>query len=324
MKTAFAGASPGAHAHVQRAPARVGVKASTTRCASPSFISSLSISPTEFLLFQKLIWNECGIWLSREKTALLVGRLAVRLRTLGVDSFGKYHEVVVKSDDERACMLDLISTNETHFFRESKHFEFLCQQILPEFSSESDFQRQRRIRVWSAGCSSGQEPYSLAMVLQQAFPDGSGWDITIKATDLSNRVLEIASRGEWPAESADEIPRFYLQRFMLRGVRQHAGKIRARSEIRSMIEFFRLNLKAASYPFTQKFDLIFCRNVLIYFDPQTRLEVLGRLLNHLRPGGYLFLGHAESIPPASMPTRMVIPTVYQFGEHSDGSDAVSR
>jgi len=161
------------------------------------------------------------------------------------------------------------------------------------------------------------------MVLLQSLSD-SAWEIRIKATDLSNRVLETASRGVWPAKSAREIPLPHLKIYILKGIRQHDGKIKARQELRSVIEFFRLNSKDASYPFNYRFDLIFCRNVLIYFDPKTRRQVVARLLSYLRPDGYLFLGHAEGIPQACAPVKMIIPTVYQLVEGWDGTDAISR
>lgn len=326
MKTALTCSSAGAQPKHPLRRMRSRDEMSVHRGEGVSLVhrESLSISPAEFLLFQKLIWKECGIWLAGGKTALLVGRLAGRLRALGLRSFRQYHQIVSESVDERNYMLDLVSTNETHFFREPKHFDFLQQCVLPRWCSNDGFQRTRRLRVWSAGCSSGQEPYSLAMLLHHSLSFSPGWDINIKATDLSNRVLETASQGVWPAESASEIPRVYSQKFLLRGVRKHAGHIKARPEIRSMIDFSRLNLKDAAYPFTYKFDLIFCRNVLIYFDPRTRQEVLGRLLGYLRPGGYLFVGHAESIPPALAPIKMVIPTVYQLEGRWDGSHAVSQ
>ena len=273
-----------------------------------------AISEAEFLLFQQLISRETGIWLSPAKTPLLVGRLAKRMRFYSLQSFREYFCLVTQSDEERNYMLDAITTNETHFFREPQHFELLQASILPNWIAQADNGRPRRIRAWSAGCSSGQEAYSLAMVLLDVFPAGCGWDIQIMATDLSTRVLDIAARGIWSAEAAREIPPEYLRAFMLQGFRDQAGKMRAAPELQSVVRFFRLNLKDPSYPFSGKFDLIFCRNVLIYFDLHSRKEILCRLMNYLRPGGYLFLGHAESLPETYAPLRIVVPTVYQLNE----------
>jgi len=281
-----------------------------------------AISETEFLLFQNVISREAGIWLSPTKTALLVGRLAKRMRFYGLKSFNEYYSLVTESEEELHYMLDAITTNETHFFREPKHFELLQASILPNWVAEADAGYPRRIRAWSAGCSSGQEPYSLAMLLLDVFPPGCGWDIQIMATDLSTRVLDTAARGIYPAEAACEIPREYLKAFMLKGLRDQADKIKVAPEIQSVVRFFHLNLKDPSYPFSDKFDLIFCRNVLIYFDLHSRKEILSRLMNYLRPGGYLFLGHAEGLPATCVPMRIVIPTVYQLNErcsHRNGT-----
>jgi chemotaxis protein methyltransferase CheR len=211
-------------------------------------------------------------------------------------------------------MLDAISTNETHFFREPKHFELLQSSILPRWVAEAEAGRTRRIRAWSAGCSSGQEPYSLAMVLLQRFPRDCGWEIEVIATDLSTRVLEVAQRGIWPAEKTRDIPPEFLRLFMLKGRHDQAGKVKAGPEIQSVIRFFRLNLNDSSYAFPDKFDLIFCRNVLIYFDLRSREDILHRLVNCLSPGGYIFLGHAETMPRTLNNTlQAVSPTVYQLG-----------
>jgi len=162
----------------------------------------------------------------------------------------------------------------------------------------------------SAGCSTGQEPYSLAMLLLDRCPATSGWETEIVATDLSTRVLETARAGIWPIAKAEEIPAPYLKAFMLKGFADQAGKMKAGPEIRSVIQFFRMNLNEPAYPLTGKFDLIFCRNVLIYFDMRGREQVVRRLASFLSPGGYLFLGHAESLHGISDCLRTVVPTVY--------------
>lgn len=270
-----------------------------------------NITQAEFLRFQELIYREAGIWLSEAKIALLVGRLAKRLRHHGLQSFREYYRVVAKSPEERIQMLDAISTNETHFFREPRHFELLTTTIFPEWTREAECgRRQRKIRVWSAGCSTGQEPYSIAMLLLDYFPAENGWDIEIIGTDLSTRTLEVAQRGIWPVDLAREIPRAYLKKFMLKGIGQEAGRMKAGAEIRSVVRFFRLNLNTVSYPLPYKFDLIFCRNVLIYFDSQSRNRIVRHLLDHLSPNGLFFVGHAESLHTLGATLRTVTPTVY--------------
>ncbi len=289
-----------------------GAADSPTNPAASSLVSfqalSHEISEKEFLRLRNLVYEEAGIWLSQVKTALLVGRLAKRLRHHGLKSFKQYYDLVINSPEERIQMLDALSTNETRFFREPQHFELLKSVVFPKWAEEAATgYRSRKIRVLSAGCSTGQEPYSLAMVLLDYFP---GWEIEITATDLSTRALEIARTGIWPAAKADEIPSSYLKAFMLKGFADQAGKMKAGPEIRSMIRFFRMNLNEPAYPLTGKFEMIFCRNVLIYFDQRGRERVVSRLASFLSPDGYLFLGHAESLHSMSDRLRSIIPTVY--------------
>jgi chemotaxis protein methyltransferase CheR len=283
-----------------------------------------NITESEFRRFQELIYRESGIWLSQAKTALLVGRLAKRLRYHRLQSFKDYYCLVAESPEERVQMLDAISTNETHFFREPRHFELLDTVIFPRWAEDAAHgRRPRRIRVWSAGCSTGQEPYSLAMALRSYFPADTGWEIEIIATDLSTRTLEIAQQGIWPIGTAQEVPEAYLKKFMLKGIMEDAGKMKAGAEIRSLVWFFRLNLNDATYPFQGIFDLIFCRNVLIYFDLQSRSRIIRHLLEYLSPQGYLFVGHAESLHAMSGTLRSVVPTVYTLtpkaGEEGNAS-----
>ncbi len=275
---------------------------------------SHALSRAEFELFQKLIHREAGIFLSESKRALLVGRLSRRLKDLGLASFAEYHRYVTERDPaEKVRMLDCVSTNETHFFREPQQFAFLEQHIIRDWWA--DKQRRRRIRAWSAACSTGEEPYSLAMTLLSYFPPESGWEIEILASDLSTRVLDRARRGVWPLERAAEIPEPHLKRFMLRGTRSQEGKMKVGPELASLVHFERVNLNAETYPVTGRFDLVFCRNVLIYFDAAAKQRVIRQLVSHLEPDGYLFLGHAESVLGAAGSLRRVGPTIYSAGGH---------
>lgn len=271
------------------------------------------ITAAEFVRFQDLIYRESGIWLSEAKTALLVSRLAKRLRHYGLHSFKDYYRLVADSPEERTQMLDAISTNETHFFREPRHFELLATMIFPEWTREAACgKRQRKIRVWSAGCSTGQEPYSIAMALLDHFPPNKGWEIEIIGTDLSTRILEVAQQGIWPVNLAREIPRQYLKKFMLKGIREETGRMKAGSELRSAVRFLRLNLNDASYPLQGNFDLILCRNVLIYFDLCSRTRAVRHMLEYLSPNGYFFVGHAESLHALGGTLRTITPTVSAF------------
>ncbi len=282
----------------------------------------------EFGLLRALIEREAGIHLTSVKKTLMAARLGRRLRVLGVRSYREYYELVSGpgGSDERVHMLDAISTNETSFFRERKHFDFLEREVLPVWRSEAaEGKRPRFVRVWSAGCSSGEEPYSLAMVLLAGLPPSSGWQIDILATDLSTRVLAKAQAGTWPVEKADGIPGEYRRAFMLRGVRAQEGTMKVGPELRAAVRFAQLNLHAESYPVPRNCDLVFCRNVLIYFDQAMRAQVTSRLIGHLQPGGYLFLGHAETLR-ASGTINLVtaMPTVYQRRDDTAGPPPARR
>lgn len=271
------------------------------------------LSEREFLLFQGLVRKEAGINLSSAKRALLVGRLSRRLRELGIRSFGAYHRLVTREDpSELTCMLDRICTNETQFFREPQQFSFLSERIVPQWRAQASAgTRARRLRVWSAACSTGQEPYSLAMLFRDHLPADDGWEIEVLATDLSTRALKTARDATWPMAKAREIPPSYLRRFMLRGVRSREGQMRATPLLRQLVTFQHLNLNDKSYPVASPFDAIFCRNVLIYFDVESKTRVIERLLDLLSPAGFLFLGHAESLNGLTHRVHSVGPMIYQ-------------
>ncbi len=271
-----------------------------------------SLSVAEFVRFQYLIEEETGIHLPDSKQPLLVARLSRRLRQLGIASFGDYYDHVVGGPDphERTVMYDAISTNETRFFREPRQFELLTGTILPRLKAlAAAGEREKRVRIWSVGCSTGEEPYSLAMILLDAF-DPDEWGLQIDATDLSTRVLDAARRGLWPIHKTAEIPERYVRRFMLRGTGAQEGCFQAGQALRSLMRFGRLNLTDPSYPMPSDYDLIFCRNVLIYFARARRIAVVRTLLSHLVAGGHLFLGHAETLSGIAQGPRSVLPAVY--------------
>ena len=275
---------------------------------SPHF----NVSPQLFQKFQKLIYGETGIWLGKAKTALLCGRLYRRVRTLGLDSLASYYECVSQpeQDEERARMIDAITTNETRFFREPRQFEFLTEQIFPRWQANAERElRPRRLRIWSAGCSSGEEPYTLAMLLAKHFPQEHGWDARILATDISHRVLEKARRGIYPTSRSTEIPQDLLHAFMLRGTNEQEGNIKVRVEVQQMVDFRRVNVNQESVT-DGPFDAVFCRNVLIYFDAASKERAVRNLLAHLVPNGLLFVGHAENLTSVSSELRSVEPTIY--------------
>ena len=270
------------------------------------------ITDAVFERFRDLIYREAGISLTEAKKTLLVGRLAGRLRELGIGSFENYYRLVADpaATDERARMLDRICTNETHFFRDPRQWEFLEQQFYPRLEAQAADGGPRHVRAWSSACSTGEEPYSLAMTLLSRFPPETGWQIDILATDLSTKVLNLARAGLWSIDKATDIPLNHRKAFMLRGTGGQQGKMKAGPEIRSVIRFQRLNLNDPMYPLKGVFDLIFCRNVLIYFDLPSKSLVIDRLLHHLAPGGCLFMGYAETTTGISDRLVSVGPNVY--------------
>jgi len=270
------------------------------------------ITDHEFGLFRTLVQRETGIQLTDAKRPLLVGRLARRLRELRLPSFGAYYRRITRESDhaERIRMIDLISTNETHFFREPKQFDFLEQALIPAWSNEADAgSRPRSLRIWSAACSSGEEPFSVGMVLLHHLP---GWTIDILATDLSTRILEKARAALWPIEKSREIPEPYLKAFMLRGIGANQGTMKAGAELRRLVRFERVNLHQDPLPIDGLFDLILCRNVLIYFSAEGRAQVVRRLIEHLGPRGHLFLGHAETLNGLDDRLRARGPAAYSW------------
>jgi chemotaxis protein methyltransferase CheR len=274
---------------------------------SAQFTALPPIARRDFQAFRELLLEQTGVSLGDQKRELLIARLSKRVRALGLRTFGEYFDRVINDGEERAEMIDRILTNETRFFREPHQFEFLEKIVIPRWLDEARAgKRERHARIWSAGCSMGQEPASIAMVLLTHL---AGWTVEILATDLSRRVLKQAASGIWPTERAAEIPERYLREFMLRGVRTNAGVMKSSDTLRSVQHFRRLNL-STPLPEIGVFDAVFCRNVLIYFDADARRIAIDRMLSRLRPNGYLFLGHSESLVNTAYRLRTAAPSVY--------------
>lgn len=267
------------------------------------------LTTAEFSLFRDFMHREAGIALTDQKRALVMGRLAPRLRALSLSTYGEYFEAASGDRDEAVRMIDAICTNETHFFREPRQFAFLEQTIIPSWIAQAkEGQRRKHVRVWSAACSTGEEPYSIAMSLLAGLPD---WTIEIIASDLSTKVLAKASAGLYPIERAPQIPEPLRKAFMLRGIRSQEGHMTVKDALRDVVHFQRINLNAERWPVSGRFDLVFCRNVLIYFDGPAKTRVVDRLLDVLDPNGYFFLGHSESLNLHER-VRSVGPTVYRL------------
>jgi chemotaxis protein methyltransferase CheR len=280
---------------------------------SPSASVVRDMTSREFAGFQRLVAGASGITLGASKRQLLVGRVARVVRERKLTSYGEYLELIQtdQSGVELVRLLDLVSTNETSFFRERGHYAHLTRSCYPAWKEAArDGARSRSIRVWSAACSTGQEPYSIAMTLLEHFPAADGWSLEVLASDLSTRALEVAARGEYDASRASEIPAPYLRRFMLRGTGGVEGRMRVSSELAASVRFARINLIDSVDDAAGQFDLVFCSNALIYFSRDGRASVVERLVRKLAPGGRLFVGHAESLHEHRATLRSVAPTVY--------------
>jgi len=270
------------------------------------------LAEEEFHLFQALVLRESGIHLGAKNRAMLVSRLWRRLRALELNSFSSYYRRVKADPREMVLMLDCICTNETHFFREPAAFECLRKRVFHEWIADADSgKRGKTLRIWSAACSTGEEAYSLAMAILTYFPPSAGWSVEVLGTDLSTKVLARASAAIWPAEKISGVPVEYQRRFLLKGFGPEKGKIKAVDELRQVVRFQRLNLTREPYAVTGPFDLIFCRNVLIYFQWETKIKVVDSLGKYLAPSGYLFLGHAESLHGVADKLQFVAPKVFR-------------
>jgi len=262
------------------------------------------ITDQEFALFQRLIYKIAGISLSDAKKVLLVGRLARRLRAYGLSTFTQYYRLLADGDnaEELQTMVDLLTTNETYFFREPKHFDFLRDEVLARRSGNAPF------RVWSAASSSGEEVYSLAMTLAESLPT-TQWQVV--GSDISTQVLAKAASGHYSLARTEGIPKAYLQKYCLKGVRAHAGSLLITAELRSKVSFYQINLMQAVAADIGDFDVIFLRNVMIYFDPATKARVVHNVLPRLRSGGHLIIGHSETLNGITDRVVSVQPTIYR-------------
>jgi len=267
-----------------------------------SNLATVELKEKEFAQFRDLIYRIAGISMSPAKKPLVTSRLAKRLKHHGLASFGEYFQMITAANGkaELQMAVDLLTTNETHFFREPKHFDFLRQRILPARKPG------KPLRIWSAACSSGEEPYSIAMVADEVL-GSAPWEIV--ASDLSTRMLEKARTGLYPIERLPEIPRHYLSNYCLKGTGTQDGTLLIERKLRERIQFMHHNLTGTPPKLTE-FDAIFLRNVMIYFDQNTKRQVVSYLLSLLRPGGYFLVGHSETLNGINETLRLVQPAVY--------------
>jgi chemotaxis protein methyltransferase CheR len=266
------------------------------------------VSEREFLQISDLVYRHCGINLHDGKKELVQARLAKKLRTGGFTCVRDYIDgVLADPTGERfADLIDSLSTNLTSFFRENQHFEYLSRVYLPQLAQKPARDGHKAIRAWSAGCSSGEEPYTMAMVLDESL-GSRGFDLKILATDISRKVLAAARRGVYDAARVESVPAQIRHRYFSRA--PQPGLVQVSPHLQGMIRFNYLNLQS-EWPFRGPLDFIFCRNVMIYFDKPTQQRLVNRFHDCLAPGGLLFTGHSESLTGITHPLRYVQPTIY--------------
>ncbi|CAG1066737.1 Chemotaxis protein methyltransferase [uncultured bacterium] len=269
------------------------------------------LSDEEFRALSSLVEGELGIKMPPAKRTLLESRLQKRLRLLGLGSYAEYCDMLFNKGgmaSELVHMLDLVTTNKTDFFREAHHFEFLAQTALDRMVRSSG----PKVSIWSAGCSTGEEPYTLAMVLNEFARSrpGMGFDYTITATDISTRVLEAASKGIYQEDRISPVPLELRKKYFLRSRDASKSLVRVAPELRAHISFSRVNLMDDVYPVDGNLDAIFCRNVIIYFDKPTQERLFTKFCEYLRPGGYIFIGHSETLSGIDLPLKKVATSVY--------------
>jgi chemotaxis protein methyltransferase CheR len=270
------------------------------------------ISARDYARLCDLIYAEAGIQLGSNRKTMLEVRIKRRLKVLGLNSYGQYCDWLFshgEMKDEIVQLIDVVTTNKTDFFRESKHFDFLAQKALPELASRNESGRE--LLIWSAGCSTGEEPYTLAIVLSEYALTHPGFRFRILATDISTIVLAKAQQGIYSNDVVSPVPGALQRRYFMRGRDPDSKQMRVVPELRKLVEFGRLNFMDSDYGLTEKADAIFCRNVIIYFDRPTQERILQRLSNCLLPGGYMFVGHAESLHDMDLPLTPVAPALYR-------------
>lgn len=268
------------------------------------------LTDADFNRLSSLIYNELGMKMPSQKKVLLEGRLHKRLRELNFQSFKEYIDFVLTEGEyngELVTMFDLVTTNKTDFFRESKHFDFFSSTFLVDYYNKHP---KQTLKIWSAGCSSGEEVYTLGMIIQEFKENNPNFDYQIFGSDISMRMLHSASLAIYPDSRIGDIPYNLKKKYLLKNKDQSKRMIRIAPELREKTTFFRHNLMEENYNNLDMFDAIFCRNVLIYFDSNTQKQVIRKLTSNLKQGGYLFLGHSETVNNATGDLLHIQPSVY--------------
>ena len=263
-----------------------------------------TLSEKAFRRLSELIHRECGIKMPAPKKIMLEARLRKRLRELGIKSFDAYCKYLFSPEgirDELIRMIDVITTNKTDFFREPRHFDYLVQHALPELMRTYGAGIKRRLTVWSAGCSTGEEPYTIAMVLNEYREQCPSFQFMLLGTDISTKVLDRAVRAVYAEERVETVPQTLKKKYLLKSKAPKNRLVRIAPELREQVRFRRLNFMDGDFGMREPMDIIFCRNVIIYFDKPTQEKLINRLCSHLIPGGYLFMGHSETLNGLKVP-----------------------
>jgi chemotaxis protein methyltransferase CheR len=282
-------------------------------------IYNATLSPELFTRFTQFIQQRCGIHIVPSKQTMLEGRLRKRMRHLMLPTFEEYARFLFhhsgNASDEIIHFLDAITTNKTGFFREAPHLDYLASKILPEFMQQHEKKGPATFRIWSAGCSSGEEPYSLTMLLNEFAEENPAFSYAMLATDLSRRALERAKNAIYDIEQLEDVPPEYRRKYFIAARTGDSRKLRVIDALRKNIMFRRLNFMDTSFPIRDPLHVIFCRNVIMYFDRTTRAQLVQRFTDNLIPGGHLFTGHSESLTGFHTGLKSVSSSVYQKPRH---------
>ena len=275
---------------------------------------STSLSEREMKRVADFIGKTVGIQLPESKKTLVEGRLRRRLRQLGYDCFKAYLDYVLdtpQGEGERLHLIDVLTTNKTDFFREPEHFDYLVKEALPELERERIRAGRQDLKLWSAGCSTGEEPYTLGIVMSEAMPDYPGLRFHILATDISHSCLQTGSRGIYTEKNIEPVPMALRKKYFLRSKDRKSELVQMGPDLRQRIQFQELNLMDENFSLPHMMDAIFCRNVMIYFNNEIREQLVARFERQLHSGGYLFVGHSESLNGIKTTLQQVAPMVYK-------------
>lgn len=275
------------------------------------FGPSVRLSRSVFLEIAEFIYSNIGIKLSESKRSMIESRLRKRLNKLNLNSYSDYTKYLFSErgmDEELSTFIDLVTTNKTDFFREPNHFKYLVAKAIPQILNPSG--NQKKIDIWSCACSRGDEPYTIAMVLSEYSLKNPGFEFSISASDISNKVLQIGREGIYEEYMINPVPYPLRKKYFLRSKNRSKKLVRIVPELRKKIRFKQINLMNRNFGFKHKMDIIFCRNVIIYFDKKTTHELIRRLCNQLKKGGFLFMGHSEILDISNLPLKSLATTIY--------------